>query len=249
MDTSAAITLPRSSPLSWHRLPAPETSMLFALRRAELSPTVALWHAHFDPRRFSSQHPQVQASLRAAGLATSSEKRQAEFWAGRSLMMRAFNLPTPPGRMPSGAPFIPQGCSGSLSHSSQNILLLTGPAGLRMGADIERDLAPISLQAVINRVATPTEKRWLHTLEHSRQRIAATLLFSAKEALFKAFNAEVNTHPGYAAAEAKEPPQHGTLCFELTRSLGPGQARRMRINMGYEQVNGFMLTWVCQSSM
>ncbi|SMB45815.1 4'-phosphopantetheinyl transferase [Serratia proteamaculans] len=244
-----AIELLPISPLSWHIQPVQEESLFLSIRQAEISPTVRLWHAHYDPLRFSDRHSQVQAALCTAGLEASPKKRQAEFWAGRKLIMLALDLQDPPGRMKSGAPNFPKDRSGSLSHSSNNILLLIGPEGLSMGVDIERALAPISLQAVINRVATRIEKRWLHTLNDQQQRIAATILFSAKEALFKALCTNMNIRPGYAAAEVKEPPQHGTLSVELTRNLGPGLSCHNRFTLGYDQVNDLTLTWLYSSSM
>lgn len=118
-----------------------------------------------------------------------------------------------------------------------------------MGVDIERLLMPVALQSVINRVATQAEQRWLHTLAASQQQFCATLLFSAKETLFKALCAKMNVNPGYAAVEAPAPPQCGILTVELTRSLGPGLDSGHYFELNYAQMNDFVLTWLCQSSI
>ncbi|EID9801281.1 hypothetical protein LCR84_003836 [Salmonella enterica] len=92
----------------------------------EPAPGLIIWHAWYNPRCFSFLYAQTQEALRIAGLENAPIRRQAEYWAGRSLMMLALGLQTPPGRMLSGAPHLPDGVSGSLSHSSDNIYCCWG---------------------------------------------------------------------------------------------------------------------------
>lgn len=150
--------------LYWLKKTLQDGSILLSVRYAEPVPGLFMWHARYDPRRFSFLHAQTQEALRIAGLENAPTRRQAEYWAGRSLMMLALGLQTPPGRMLSGAPYLPDGFNCSLSHSSDNILLLVGPEGGYVGVDIERRLKPVALQSVISRVATSVEQCWLHSL-------------------------------------------------------------------------------------
>ncbi|EBH0780623.1 4'-phosphopantetheinyl transferase superfamily protein [Salmonella enterica] len=235
--------------LYWFKKTLQDGSILRTVRYAEPTPGLIIWHAWYDPRCFSFLDAQTQEALRIAGLENAPIRRQAEYWAGRSLMMLALGLQTPPGRMLSGAPHLPDGVSGSLSHSSDNILLLLGPEGVYAGADIERRLKPVGLQSVISRVATPVEQCWLHSLTASRQQICATVLFSAKETLFKALCTKTNINPDYMDVEALTPPQHGILSFRLNRNLGSGLGSNQCFKLRYAQMNDFVLTWLCQSSI
>lgn len=235
--------------LYWLKKTLQDGSILLSVRYAEPVPGLFMWHARYDPRRFSFLHAQTQEALRIAGLENAPTRRQAEYWAGRSLMMLALGLQTPPGRMLSGAPYLPDGFNCSLSHSSDNILLLVGPEGGYVGVDIERRLKPVALQSVISRVATSVEQCWLHSLVAPRQLLSATVLFSAKETLFKALCIKKNINPGYMDVEALTPPQHGILSFTLNRCLGPGVGGGQCIKLHYAQMNDFVLTWLCQSSI
>ncbi|EBW2367049.1 4'-phosphopantetheinyl transferase superfamily protein [Salmonella enterica subsp. enterica serovar Ajiobo] len=235
--------------LYWLKKPLQDDSILLTVRYAEPVPELFIWHARYDPLRFSFLHAQTQEALRIAGLENSPTRRQAEYWAGRSLMMLALGLQTPPGRMLSGAPHLPDRFNCSLSHSSDNILLLVGPEGGYAGVDIERRLKPVALQSVISRVATSAEQCWLHSLSAPQQLFSATVLFSAKETLFKALYTKTNINLSYTDVEALAPLQDGILSFKLNRYLGPGVGSDQCFKLHYAQMNDFVLTWLCQSSI
>ncbi|OHG19190.1 hypothetical protein A7T52_19440 [Salmonella enterica subsp. diarizonae serovar 60:r:e,n,x,z15] len=47
--------------------------------------SLIIWHAWYDPRCFSFLDAQTQEALRIAGLENAPIRRQAEYWAGRSI--------------------------------------------------------------------------------------------------------------------------------------------------------------------
>lgn len=229
--------------LQWRPIRQAEESILTSISRATLSPTVRLWHACYEPKYFSTNHSLIQKALHDVGLETATTKRQAEFWAGRCLMMRAFCQNIPLGKSASGAPAFPKGKNGALSHSLRDVLLLEGSDNLLFGVDIEPPLIPVSLQAVLSKVATETEQKWLRDLPPEQLVHAATILFSAKETLFKLLNREMDIRPDYDTVEAKEAPAAGSLVFELTQRAGHRLAARKRFLIMYDKIGDNRVTW------
>lgn len=148
---------------------------------------VAVAEARFDDMScsqddlFENEEPAIRHAV---------ARRRREFIGGRivaraamaSLGVRAQSVPVGPDR----APIWPQGLVGSITHSDS----WCGAAVARadevgaIGIDIEEagvvgpDLWPI--------VCTAAELEWLRTLPEQERAGAATILFSAKESVFKA---------------------------------------------------------------
>lgn len=227
----------------WQSIQEPEESILMDISQNALSPTIRLWHARYKSANFSEKKPLIRKVLHDAGLETATRKRQAEFWAGRSLMMLAFCQNIPLGKSASGAPEFPSGRNGSLSHSHEDVLLLEGSDSLLFGVDIEPPLVPVSLQAVLSRVATETEKKWLMYLPPEQLIYATTILFSAKETLFKLLNKEMDIPSRYGTVEAKKAPHSGSVVFELTHRLGCRLSAGDRFLIMYGRIRENIVTW------
>ncbi|QDW31687.1 4'-phosphopantetheinyl transferase superfamily protein [Yersinia sp. KBS0713] len=227
----------------WRPIQEPEESILINISQTTLSPTIRLWHARYETTFFPTQNALIRKALHDAKLGTATKKRQAEFWAGRSLMMLAFCQNIPLGKSASGAPAFPKGRNGALSHSRENVLLLEGPDDLLFGVDMEPPLVPVSLQAVLSKVATEAEQKWLRCLPPEQQVYAATILFSAKETLFKLLNREMDICPCYATVEAREAPNSGSVVFELTRRSGYGLPAGERFIIMYDRIRENTVTW------
>lgn len=228
----------------WQAISSPAGSVLVNIRRKVLSPVVRLWQANFHTvPLLPMQQILRQKALKDAGLQSAGEQRQAEFWAGRSLMMQAFNQRSPCRIAASGAPLFPPGRHGALSHSGNAVLLLEGPERLRLGADMEPPLSAVAVQSVFSRVATTAEQQWLRNLPAGQLPLAATLLFSAKETLFKLLSREMTLRPDYALVEACTAPGADSMRFVLTRQAGPGLAAGDEFCLHYEWMNTLILTW------
>lgn len=94
-----------------------------------------------------------------------------------------------------GAPVLPTGWCGSISHKGARAAALIAPAGLaRVGVDLER--AAPSRQDIARWILTPREQE---TLEDRGR--GATLRFSIKEAIYKAIDPFVRRYVAFTEVE------------------------------------------------
>jgi len=139
-------------------------------------------------------------------LASVSAKRQRDFLMGRhcagaALAEAGFAGPT---WLPIGAdklPGWPDGWMGSISHAGQGAIAAVarrGSCGI-LGVDMEQVIADEVASGIWRSVARRDELEMLSVL--GRQR-GLTLLFSAKEALYKALYPEVRSFFDFTAARA-----------------------------------------------
>lgn len=159
-------------------------------------------------------------SLLPGRLATASPKRQNEFLAGRHCAARALANAGAPGRWPplgpDGLPEWPHGWVGGISHSSRGAMAAVAPrsACRSLGVDMEPLIAHETAAGMAQLVAAPEEWAALETLEPSRR---LTLIFSAKEALFKALFPLARTFQDFDAARVCAV-ERDRLRLRLTRS-------------------------------
>ncbi|WHP78925.1 4'-phosphopantetheinyl transferase family protein [Edwardsiella anguillarum] len=124
-------------------------------------------------------------------------KRQAEFIAGRWVARQVMAvLGVRDGVIARGsdhAPQWPPGIAGSISHSAGMALCAAHPTSRRggVGIDVEAWLAPSRARAVQPAIASSHELADLRARAPDFSRLI-TLIFSAKESLFKALYPEVN---------------------------------------------------------
>ncbi|MBB3992944.1 4'-phosphopantetheinyl transferase EntD [Sulfitobacter undariae] len=139
-----------------------------------------------DPR----QMPVAADPEEAVNLKGAVPKRLAEFHAGRAAARAAMvSLSLPPRPVPIGAdraPIWPEGLTGSISHTSSACVAAVGPrstwAGI--GVDLE-DATPLD-PLLVAEVCTKAEQIWLGTQPAAERGVMAKLIFSAKEAAYKA---------------------------------------------------------------
>ena len=141
--------------------------------------------------------------------------RQAEFAAGRvcaRAALTAVGAPgAPPGRDSDGLPLWPAGFLGSISHSKGlACAVAANSADFRaLGLDVERT----------NRLSAGAMRRILHDSEQERvggDTVRGTLVFSLKEAAFKAVFAAQRAGPGFA-----------DLAFEWDEATGEAELVRI----------------------
>lgn len=139
-----------------------------------------------DPR----QMPVAADPREADRLGKAVPRRVAEFHAGRAAAraaMVAMSLPPRPIPMgPDRAPIWPEGLTGSISHTSTACVAAVGARGewAGIGVDLE-DATPLDALLVAE-VCTKAEQRWLGHQPPSERGLMAKLIFSAKEATYKA---------------------------------------------------------------
>ncbi|MGL5829503.1 MAG: 4'-phosphopantetheinyl transferase family protein, partial [Angustibacter sp.] len=122
-----------------------------------------------------------------------TEYRRAEFAAGRrALQLAGESLGVPLTRVPAradGAPDLPPGVVGSITHTRNYAAAAVAPKGAitTLGIDAEpwRELR----WQTVKRIATPEEWRHLEALKSARPDIPwGCILFTAQESTFKAFS-------------------------------------------------------------
>ena len=124
-------------------------------------------------------------------------RRQLSFLAGRlcaehALRTSGHELTGPIGQGESGEPKWPQGWTGSISHTGRVALSIVSPRTGRfgIGIDAEEVLDDQTLHVVLQVCAHKAE-RHLVTGGPDSGRLAATVMFCAKEAYYKAIHGEV----------------------------------------------------------
>jgi len=131
---------------------------------------------------------------RAAALA---ERRRADYVAGRTALHLALGDAAPIGSDDRGAPVLPAGWVGSVSHKGSRAVALVAPAGAgHIGVDLERAAPP--RQDIARRILTPRELAALPD-----RGAAVTLRFSIKEAIYKAIDPYARRYVGFTEVEVE----------------------------------------------
>ena len=166
--------------------------------------------------------PRWRAAGWTAWSAGMRDGRRREFVAGRLCAQRALAASGAPagGCLPrdgDGLPVWPSGWVGCISHSEDWAVAATAPSSRvrGLGIDIQALIDDSVVGLTESMVATPEEMRCL--LETMDRRHAFTLLFSAKEALYKALYPALRTFQDFDAARVIRV-QDGRIELALTRS-------------------------------
>lgn len=166
--------------------------------------------------------------LEAFGLASDggSLKRQAEFLAGRFCAAGSLRAAGHPAVFlerdsASRRALWPQGICGSITHSHGVAASISGytKQWQALGLDQERMIAPARALRLQQAILTPAEQAELKGLTDEVQAARITLLFSAKESLFKALNPLTDQYFGFQDAQVSNYAQDGRLTLQLLRDL------------------------------
>jgi 4'-phosphopantetheinyl transferase EntD len=148
--------------------------------------------------------PDLLATLRPEELALAASwgaPRRKTWIAGRAalriaLLRAGFDAPAI-GSDDRGAPVLPEGVVGSVSHKERVAVALVGraEASFRIGVDVELD-APLRTD-ITRAVLTEGEVTELAALEGAGRLAEVKLRFSAKEAIYKALDPFVRRYVGF----------------------------------------------------
>jgi enterobactin synthetase component D len=138
---------------------------------------------------------------RPSALHDAVPKRRAEFLAGRycaARVLERMGMKTAVGIGRHRAPIWPDSVVGSISHTSDRAVAVAmrAPGVLGLGIDVEPVLDAATAKELRSQVLVRDDECWL---EHPRlsQEAALTLMFSAKESLFKALYPSVGEYFGF----------------------------------------------------
>jgi enterobactin synthetase component D len=150
-------------------------------------------------------------------------RRQLSFLAGRlcaehALRTSGHDLAGPIGQGESGEPQWPEGWTGSISHTRRIALSIVSPRTGRfgIGIDAEEVLDGQTLHDVLQVCANKAE-RHLITGGPDRARLAATVMFCAKEAYYKAIHGRVQRFVDFDEMSLSELDlRSGIFCLQPT---------------------------------
>lgn len=190
------------------------------------------------------QHAQVPEKLQGAVTV-----RQIDFMAGRMCAVQALRQAgcSHPGSIPigtSGEPIWPSDFVGAISHSGGWAIAVAANRRIirALGVDVEQGLSPEVARQIQGQVAHAGElslgdrhcflpETWL------------TILFSAKESLFKALYADVGRYFDFLDAEAQSlDAENGTLTLILRNTLSRIQRQGMSYTIFFRQFGNWILT-------
>jgi len=181
-------------------------------------------------------------------IAHAALRRKADYLAGRAIALAAMKVldvsPAPITTSPSRAPIWPEGLAGSISHArGRCACLLSQDTDQSYGVDTEALAQGKSLTAILSETLTAKDRVTITqgTLSPATN---ATLAFSAKETLFKAFYPQVGCHFGFDTAELTTAPTQDQITLrlttDLTSSLTKGQSWTLHTHLSDNHV----LTWL-----
>lgn len=207
--------------------------------------------ASYHLARFRPELFEELGIARPESLARSIDKRLAEFLAGRILAQfaqRALGFAANDVAIGAErAPVWPLGMSGSISHARGRCACLLVPStGLNPGIDIEAIATGQALESILRMAVTPQEAALLRSSPDLP--LAATLCFSAKEALFKALYPTVRRHFGFPSARLSALPENGTLPLILTETLHPTLPAGACFDLCFDATESHVLTWMLHRS-
>jgi len=150
-------------------------------------------------------------------LANAGRKRKAEHLAGRIAAAHALPDYTMPAIGPSGEPLWPQDISGSITHSGTQAIAVVTQYPVLIGIDCETILSENEAREIKDGIIDTQEEPVLSRLGYPFA-LALTLVFSAKESLFKALFPRVKSYMGFDCARVTML-DDSTLTLALTRPL------------------------------
>jgi enterobactin synthetase component D len=213
----------------------------------DLAPVVA-WHAvsFAGPAPFGGLDERLPGALQAA-----SPKRRTEYLAGRYCAQQALARAGADGdtwvaRGGDELPAWPPGWLGSISHTRDGAVAAVARRTHChvLGVDMERIVGEDQLEALRRLVVLPGERELLDALSAPP---ALTLLFSAKEALYKALYPQVREFFDFSAARAVAFDPR-VLTLQLTQAWGAGWPRGRRVRVHYVFDEAKVFTVACEAA-
>lgn len=142
--------------------------------------------------------------------------RRRELVAGRTALREALGMAVPILRGARGAPILPAGWIGSISHKGTHAAALVAPAGdVFIGIDLEHAQAP--RQPIGRRILTAREQAAVGA-EDARE---VTLRFAIKEAIYKAIDPIVQRYVGFTEVELELAASGGCTVHVVDRARLP----------------------------
>lgn len=203
----------------------------------------------FDDEKFHGNLFELWSIACPPCVARSVRKRQAEFFFGRLAARRALaraGLDVSQSRTHIGIgatrePCWPAGVIGSISHirglAAATALLPRQRRGV--GIDLEHVVNDVTGRALLGTVVDDSELALIHSLaEADTANTLLTVVFSAKESLFKGAFAAVGRYFDFSAARLVAlDVVHGRLRLRLTQTLCPQFVHGQECDIGFDRID------------
>lgn len=198
----------------------------------------------FDTDAWQSVKFSEAGLMLPARLATAIPKRKSEFLAGRycaqmALKKMGVDCPHTIAIGENRAPCWPDGTVGSITHSRGFASAIVAPSGLvrSIGIDSEALIAEKTANNVSGHILTDQERHDASTGLLESDRHYLTLVFSAKESIFKCLYPLVQQYFDFRHARVElDPDRPGHFDFQLLKDLG-GEFRSGYAGSGYYTLN------------
>ncbi|WP_046006142.1 4'-phosphopantetheinyl transferase family protein [Pseudoalteromonas rubra] len=176
-------------------------------------------------------------------------KRKAEYLAGRhcaSQALQMLGLPhTVIASADNRAPIWPKGIQGTISHTQEVAMAMVSddPKVRGLGIDLERKMSDKQERELQTQILAKAEQAAFEQLSKT-QSCPLTLIFSAKESIYKALYPVVQRFFGFEAACLIEHSDN-QLHFALTETLHETLPQGTRISVYYQLSDELVLTECC----
>ncbi|RUW54086.1 4'-phosphopantetheinyl transferase superfamily protein [Mesorhizobium sp. M1A.F.Ca.ET.072.01.1.1] len=212
-------------------------------------PDAILVHGRFDLESYTEDLFDELAIETPVSLSRALPIRRAEFLAGRAIARAALHmLGQPAPQIPIGpdrAPLWPPGSAGSISHARGHCACFAIADGTcQAGVDVEATASGHALEALLSTTVDDDERALIARQSALSPDCLVTLLFSAKETLFKALYPTARHFFGFDCAQLRAVPRDGRLRLHLTRTLCQELPKGERFDVSFEITAGHVLTWL-----
>jgi enterobactin synthetase component D len=210
------------------------------------APWLDILHCRFDIAAYSDALFSHYGITFPIALSNSINKRRAEYFAGRFLCRQLLLARGLPIQVASGhhrQPLWPEGWMGSITHSGDTALVAVAEDRSEhvLGLDLENWLSPLQAAEIRNQVTVSGELERLNS-DWAPERLM-TLVFSAKESLFKALYPKVKEYFDFNCAELLRLDQFsGRFTLGLRHTLARGLTAGQRFEGGWLLLAGQLLT-------
>ncbi|MZR63577.1 4'-phosphopantetheinyl transferase [Alcanivorax sp. DP30] len=217
---------------------------LTQFNREELSPGLIRVSCHYFPERLESRHFQEADITLPPSLQTAVNKRKAEYlagrWCGREAL-RQIGSDGVPGFHSDRSPVWPVGTLGSITHSHGIAEVMVGDARhwLTVGLDTEQWVSPERAARLERELLTEEELKTLAGMSPLQRANRLTLIFSAKESLFKALYPLTGKRFYFHDAVRRQPNS-----LTLLRTLSPEWPKGTQIPFRWRERQHSVLSWI-----
>lgn len=204
-----------------------------------------IWVSHFNTKTILNEQQLI--FLKTSGLSNAHPKRKIEYIASRELIKLAlsyeYSISVVIKKGKNGEPLWPENYNGSISHNKKYSAIIIADKNWIIGIDIESILSNMSTNSIINIIFNQNEKNIISTYCSSQINFFVTIIFSAKETLYKAFYKEEYENFSIRVFEFIKFSYNNTLIFKLTNNTPEDLYHYKDIMVNYSIFNEEVITW------